>query len=132
MSTDIRPASAAAPTVTRVLRTVGAVIGGAPQPLWFMLASVGYGMVFAGLGGVAAARLAPTRPLVHAAAWLSPWRWCWRVTRIRLGCRRNVVTMDRADLMAPSAYLGGLLAPAGRRGRELRSGAWALEDEWSG
>lgn len=75
MSTDIRPASAAAPTVTRVLRTVGAVIGGAPQPLWFMLASVGYGMVFAGLGGVAAARLAPTRPLVHAAAWLSPWRW---------------------------------------------------------
>ena len=131
MSTDIRPASAAAPTVTRELRTVGAVIGGylifvlsavvlfqlssrephAPQPLWFMLASVAYGMVFAGLGGVAAARLAPTRPPLQSGS-VAP--------VLALGAGVSLAFSPGAGatwsqwtaliLMAPSAYLGGLLA----------------------
>jgi hypothetical protein len=136
MSTDIRPASAAAPTVTRVLRTLGAVIGGylvfalsavalfqlsgrdphVPQPLWFILASVAYGMVFAGLGGVATARLAPTRPLLHAGS---------VAVVLALGAGVSLAFSPGAGatwsqwtaltLMAPSAYLGGLLATRSQR-----------------
>lgn len=35
------------------------------QPLWFRVAAGTYGMVFAGLGGRAAARIAPARPALH-------------------------------------------------------------------
>jgi len=38
----------------------------APQPLWFMVVSTAYGMVFAGLGGIFSARIAPSRPRLHA------------------------------------------------------------------
>jgi hypothetical protein len=136
-----RPArNVLAPTITRVLRTVGAVIGGyllfalsaaalfqlsgrdphAPQPLWFMLASVGYGMVFAGLGGAAAARLAPTRPLLHAVGVAAV---------LALGAGVSLVFSPAAGatwsqwtaltLMSPSAYLGGLLATRSERAGSL-------------
>ena len=38
----------------------------AVQDLWFVILAVVYGMVFAGLGGALAARIAPSRPAVHA------------------------------------------------------------------
>lgn len=38
----------------------------AVQDLWFVILAVVYGMVSAGLGGVVAARLAPSRGAVHA------------------------------------------------------------------
>jgi hypothetical protein len=131
MPTDTRPASAAAPPSTRMLRTLGAVLGGylifalsavalfqltgrdphAPQPLWFMVASVAYGMGFAGLGGFAAARLAPTRSLLHAGG---------VAVVLALGASVSLVASPGGGatwsqwaalvLMAPSAYLGGHLA----------------------
>jgi hypothetical protein len=136
MPTDTRRASAPTPTGTRVLRTLGAVIGGylifalsavalfqltgrdphAPQPLWFIVASVAYGMAFAGLGGVVAARLAPTRSLLHAGS---------VAVVLALGATVSLVTSPGAGatwsqwaalaLMAPSAYLGGHLATRSQR-----------------
>jgi hypothetical protein len=124
MPVDTRPFSVAA-------RTLGAVIGGylifalsavalfqlsgrdphAPQPLWFVIASVVYGMGFAGLGGFAAARLAPARPLLHAGVVAGV---------LALGAAVSLVASPGAGatwsqwtalaLMAPSAYLGGHLA----------------------
>ena len=38
----------------------------AVQEVWFVVLAVIYGMVFAGLGGVVASRLAPSRGAVHA------------------------------------------------------------------
>ena len=120
----------------RVLRTVAAVVGGylifvlsavalfelsgrdphAPQPFWFVMASVAYGMVFAGLGGFVAARLAPTRSLLHAGS---------VAVALALGASVSLVTSPSADatwsqwtalaFMAPSAYLGGRLATHSQR-----------------
>lgn len=126
------PESGRAPTPSsRVLRTLGAVLGGylifalsavvlykvtgrephAPQPLWFMVASVAYGMGFAGLGGFVAARLAPTRSLLHAGS---------VGVVLALGAAVSLVASPGGSatwsqwaalaLMAPSAYLGGYLA----------------------
>lgn len=137
MPTDTRPTSAAAPTSTRVLRTLAAVVGGylifalsavalfqvsgrdphAPQPLWFVVASVTYGMVFAALGGFVAARAAPTRSLLHAGS---------VAVVLALGASASLVASPGAGatwsqwaaltLMAPSAYLGGYLATRSQRG----------------
>jgi hypothetical protein len=136
MPTDTRPASAAAPTSTRVLRTLGAVIGGylifalsavalfqlsgrdphTPQPLWFIVASVTYGMVFAAVGGFVAARLAPTRSPLHAGTVAGV---------LALGASVSLVASPGAGatwsqwaalaLMAPSAYFGGHLATRSQR-----------------
>jgi RsiW-degrading membrane proteinase PrsW (M82 family) len=121
----------------RVLRTLAAVVGGyvifvfsavalfqlsgrnphAPQPLWFVIASAIYGMVFAALGGFVAARVAPGRPLLHAG--------CVAAV-LALGASVSLVASPSADatwsqwtallLMAPSAYLGGRLATRAERG----------------
>jgi len=121
----------------RVLRTVAAVIGGylmfvfsavalfqlsgrnphAPQPLWFVIASTIYGMVFAALGGLVAARVAPARSLLHVGTVAAV---------LALGASVSLVTSPSADatwsqwtallLMAPSAYLGGRLATRSERG----------------
>ena len=136
MPSATRPAAAAAPTYTRVLRTVAAVIVGylifalsavslfrlsgrdphALQPLGFVIASVIYGMVFAALGGVVAARLAPSRALLDAGS-----------VAVLLALRAGVslVASPGADatwsqwaalaLMAPSAYVGGYIATRGPR-----------------
>ncbi len=39
----------------------------APQSLGFIIFTVVYGILFAGLGGLLAARIAPKKPTVHAA-----------------------------------------------------------------
>jgi hypothetical protein len=136
MPTDTQRASAAAPPATRVLRTLGAIIGGylifalsavalfqlsgrdphAPQPLWFIVAAVAYGTVFAALGGFVAARLAPTRSLLHAGS---------VAVVLALGASVSLVASPGAGatwsqwaalaLMAPSAYLGGHLATRSQR-----------------
>jgi RsiW-degrading membrane proteinase PrsW (M82 family) len=136
MPSDTRPASAAAPISTRILRTVAAVVGGylifalsavalfqlsgrdphAPQPLWFVAASVAYGMVFAALGGFAAARVAPSRPLLHAGG---------VAVALALGAGVSLVAGPGGGatwsqwaalaLMAPSAYVGGHLATRSER-----------------
>jgi hypothetical protein len=115
----------------RLLRSLAAVVGGylifalsavalfqlsgrdphAPQPLWFEAVALGYGMGFAALGGFFAARLAPSRPLLHAAIMAGI---------LALGASVSLVTSPGTDaswsqwgalaLMAPSAYLGGRLA----------------------
>lgn len=136
MPNDARPASAPVPTLMRVLRSLAAVVGGylifafsavalfqgsgrnphAPQPLWFMVASVTYGMAFAALGGFIAARVAPTRPALHA---------CTVAFVLALGASVSLLTSPPADatwsqwtalaLMAPSAGLGGYLAARSQR-----------------
>jgi hypothetical protein len=113
-----------------MLRSFGAVIAGyvsftvlavalfavtgrdahAPAPLTFMIGSTLCGMLFAGLGGYVAARLAGRGPLAHAAA---------LAVVIALGAGISLVTSPGGDaawsqvaamfLMAPSALLGGLV-----------------------
>ena len=80
----------------------------AVQDLWFVVLAVVYGMVFAGLGGVVAARLAPSRGAVHAGV----------VTGlIALGATVSLVRSAGATWSQWSAIL--LMAPcawgAGRR-----------------
>jgi hypothetical protein len=112
-----------------ILRSVAAVVGGyvifaisafalfqvsgrdphAPQPVWFMVASTVYGMLFAALGGFVAARISPTRALLHATIVAGV---------LALGAIVSLVTSTGATwsqwsaliLMAPSAYAGGRLA----------------------
>jgi hypothetical protein len=81
-----------------------------PAPVAFMIGSTLCGMLFAGLGGYVAARLAGRRPLAHAAA---------LALVIALGAGISIVTSARGDdvwsqvaamfLMAPSAILGGFV-----------------------
>lgn len=127
----------APPSPTRVLRAVAAVVGGylifalsavalfhvsgrdphAPQPVWFVAATVAYGIAFAALAGFIAARCAPARPLRHAAG---------VAVLLALGATVSLVARPGAGatwsqwgaliLMAPSALLGGCLAPRARRG----------------
>ena len=80
----------------------------APASLLFMLGSVLYGVVFAALGGYLAARFAPRRPELHAAAVAG---------LIALGAAASLVARPGAGsawshlaallLMAPAAWLGG-------------------------
>ena len=116
---------------TPALRSLAAVLGGylifafsavalfqlsgrdphAPQPLWFAVASVAYGMAFAALGGFVAARLAPARARLHAAG---------VALVLALGATVSLVASPGGGatwsqwaalaLMAPSAYFGGRLA----------------------
>ena len=119
------------PVIVRILRSIAAVVGGylvfalsavalfqlsgrdphAPQPLWFEVAAVAYGMGFAALGGCFAARIAPTRTLLHAGL---------VAVVVALGASVSLVASPGAGatwsqwtalaLMAPSAYVGGRLA----------------------
>ena len=128
MPSATRPAAAEASTYTRVLRTIAAVTVGylifalsavalfrlsgrdphAPQPLGVVIASVIFGMVFAALGGVVAARLAPSRALRHAGG---------GAVLLALGAGVSLVASPAADatwsqwaalaLMAPNAWVGG-------------------------
>jgi hypothetical protein len=137
MPTDTQRLPAAAPSPMRVLRTVAAVVGGylifalsavalfhvtgrdphAPQPIWFVAATVAYGIVFATLAGFVAARCARARPLRHAAG---------VAVLLALGATVSLVAHPGVGatwsqwgaliLMAPSAVLGGYLAPRARRG----------------
>jgi hypothetical protein len=84
----------------------------APQPLWFMVASTAYGMAFAGLGGSLSARIAPSRPRLHAG-----------ITALFLaaGATVSLIKSPPADatwsmwgailLMAPACCLAGFLVP---------------------
>jgi hypothetical protein len=131
MSGHDQQVSANVPPVALVLRSLAAVVGGylifalsavalfqlvgrdphAPQPLWFVIASAMYGIGFAGLGGFVAARVAPARALLHAAA---------VAIVLALGATVSLLTSPGADatwsqwaalaLMAPSAYVGGRIA----------------------
>jgi hypothetical protein len=79
-----------------------------PVTAVFMIGSTVYGIGFAALGGSVAARLAPTRPLLHAGIVAG---------LIMLGAAVSLLTAARADarwsqvaalvLMAPAAWLGG-------------------------
>lgn len=119
----------------RMLRSVSAVVGGylifalsavvlfhlsgrdphAPQPLWFVVAAVVYGMGFAALGGIFAARLALGRGLLHAGI---------VAVVVALGASVSLVASPGAGatwsqwtalaLMAPSAYIGGRIATRAR------------------
>jgi len=123
------------PPVVLVLRSLAAVVGGylifafsafalfalsgraphAPQPLWFVVTATLYGIGFAGLGGFFAARVAPARPLLHAAT---------VAVVLALGATVSLLTSPGTSatwsqwtalaLMAPSAYVGGRLAAARR------------------
>ena len=83
----------------------------ASQPLWFVVLSALYGIVFAGLGGALAARMAPSRGLASAAG---------VAFIVAAGAAVSLVTSPSADatwsqwaaliLMAPAAYAGGRLA----------------------
>ena len=140
MPSVTRPAAAEARTFTRVHRTVAAVTVGylifalsavalfrlsgrdphASQPLGLVIVSVIYGMVFAALGGVIAARLAPSRSLLHAGS---------VAVLLALGAGVSLVASPAADatwsqwaalaLMAPSAWVGGYIAT--RRPRVAQS-----------
>jgi hypothetical protein len=137
MSGDGHGASPGAQPVVRVLRSLAAVVAGylifalsaaalfqvagrdphAPQPLWFVATAVAYGMLFAGLGGFVAARLAPIRPLLHSGG---------VAFVLALGAAGSLAASPGADatwsqwtalaLMAPSAWLGGRLAARVRGG----------------
>ncbi|HEY6616040.1 MAG TPA: hypothetical protein VIZ32_16025 [Vicinamibacterales bacterium] len=77
----------------------------AAQPLWFVALTAGYGVLFAGLGGLVASRIAPHR------GWAVGGMTCL----LALGAAASLVTSPAADarwsqwsailLMAPSAYL---------------------------
>jgi len=77
----------------------------AAQPLWFVALTAAYGMFFAGLGGLAASRIAP-----HHG-----WSVAGMAGLLALGAAVSLVTSPAADaqwsqwsailLMAPSAYL---------------------------
>jgi len=111
----------------RALRSVLAVLGGylifalsavalfqlsgrdphAPQPLWFVIVAVAYGMLFAGLGGILAARLAPTRARLHAASVALVLGLGAAVSLIAsAGTGATWSQWSALVLMAPSAYLG--------------------------
>ena len=122
--------------LTRMLRSIAAVLGGylifalsavalfqlsgrdphATQPLWFVVASVLYGMAFAAAGGFFAARVASARPLAHAVT---------VGVVLALGAAVSLVASpgDGATwsqwtallLMAPSTCIGGYLAVQSRR-----------------
>lgn len=86
----------------------------AAQPLWFMVLTAGYGMLFAGLGGVVASRIAPHRG----------WAVVGTTSLVALGAAASLVTSPAGDarwsqwsailLMAPSAYLAPRLLAPGR------------------
>ena len=77
----------------------------AAQPLWFVAFVAGYGVFFAGLGGLVASRIAPHRG----------WAVVGVTCLLALGAAGSLVTSPPADarwsqwsailLMAPSAYL---------------------------
>lgn len=83
----------------------------APQPTWFMIASTAYGMAFAALGGFVAARIAPTRPRLHA---------CATAGILAAGAIASLLSSPATDatwsmwgallLMAPACCLGGMAA----------------------
>jgi hypothetical protein len=136
MPADIRPASAAPSTPLRIGRSAAAVVGGyaifalsavalfqlsgrdphAPQPLWFEIVAVLYGMGFAALGGFFAARIAPNRALLHAGI---------MAIVLAVGAGISLAASPGAGakwsqwaalvLMAPSAHLGGQIAMRVRR-----------------
>lgn len=112
-----------------ILRSIAAVVGGylifaipafalfqltgrephAAQPLWFMVVSTLYGMLFAALGGFVAARIAPMRPSLHATIVAGV---------LALGAIVSLVTSTGASwsqwtaliFMAPSTFLGSRVA----------------------
>ena len=77
----------------------------APQPLWFIALTAAYGVLFAGLGGLVASRIAPHRG----------WAVAGMTALLVLGAAVSLITSPAADarwsqwsallLMAPSAYL---------------------------
>ena len=77
----------------------------AAQPIWFITLTAGYGVFFAGLGGLAASRIAPHRG----------WAVAGMTGLLVAGAAMSLVTSPAADarwsqwsallLMAPSAYL---------------------------
>lgn len=77
----------------------------APQPLWFIAVTAAYGVVFAGLGGLVASRIAPHRG----------WAVAGMTGLLALGAAVSLVTSPAEDarwsqwcallLMTPSAYL---------------------------
>ena len=77
----------------------------AAQPLWFVALTAVYGVLFAGLGGLVASRIAPHRD----------WAATGMASLLALGAAVSLVTSPPADaqwsqwtailLMAPSAYL---------------------------
>ena len=74
------------------------------QPLWFIAPTAGHGVLFAGLGGAVASRIAPHRG----------WAVIGMTCLLALGAALSLVTSPAADarwsqwsgllLMAPSAY----------------------------
>ena len=82
-----------------------------PAPLRFKIASIVWGCVFALVAGWLTARIAPSRPVLHAGVLAGI---------IALMSASFLILPDRTDpywtnvaallLMAPSAWLGGLLS----------------------
>jgi hypothetical protein len=87
----------------------------APQPPWFIALTAAYGVLFAGLGGLVAARIGPHRD----------WAVIGMTCLVVLGAAASLMTSPAADarwsqwsallLMAPSAYLAPRLLRRGRR-----------------
>ena len=81
------------------------------QPIWFIIGSTAYGMLFAGLGGYLSARIAPARPRLHA---------CITSLILAAGATASLLQSPPTDatwsmwgallLMAPACCVGGVLA----------------------
>lgn len=87
----------------------------APQPIWFIVVTAAYGVLFAALGGLLADRIAPHRR----------WAVTGMTLLIGLGAAASLIASPREDarwsqwcallLMAPGAYLASRLIGKGNR-----------------
>jgi hypothetical protein len=89
-------------------RSAAAQLPEAPPTVGLVAGSIAYGAVFAALGGLTAASLAPRRPLTHAlvvavliavAGTIHPW--------IEPGSNPRWLDLSAVALMAPAAALAG-------------------------
>ena len=84
-------------------------------PLGFMIGSTAYGMVFAGLGGYLAARMAPEGPILHAGA-VMMLSELGAIASLLASLSESIWSQIAAiALMAPSAIVGGWIAARGSR-----------------
>ena len=113
-----------------MLRSIGAVVTGyfvfaasaallfqlsgqaphSPAPLTFKVASIIWGVVFALIGGWVAARISVRSPAAHAAAVAALIAIGAVISLFASGAEETWSQIGALVLMAPSAWLGGVLA----------------------
>jgi hypothetical protein len=113
-----------------MLRSAGAVVAGyfvfaasaallfqlsgqaphSPAPLTFKVASIVWGVVFALIGGWVAARISVRNPVAHGAAVAALIALGATISLIASGAGETWSQISALVVMAPSAWLGGVLA----------------------